>query len=187
MPPPTMMTLREFTGLTPSVAGKLRITMRCLILLALAGVAFAQDAAPSAFVKREFMIPVRDGVKLHTVIFTPAAAKGPLPILLERTPYGARSTERAFVNAYADLVDDGYIFVFQDIRGRFKSEGQFVMQRPARDPSDAKADRRGHRHLRHHRLAAQERPGQQRPRRHARHLAIPAGSPSWRCSSRTRR
>ncbi len=47
--------------------------------------ALAQD---SAFEKRDVMIPTRDGVKLHTVIFTPRDASGPLPILLERTPYG---------------------------------------------------------------------------------------------------
>jgi putative CocE/NonD family hydrolase len=111
--------------------------MRHLILIVLAGTAVAQDT--SLFNKREVMIPARDGIKLHTVIFTPKDAKAPLPILFERTPYGARSTERAFVNAYSDLVADGYIFAFQDIRGRFTSEGQFVMQRPPRDKSDPKA------------------------------------------------
>src|SRR5689334_6003882 len=133
MPPPTIMTLREFTETTSSVTGKLRTIMRSLILLALAGAAFAQDAAPSAFNKRDVMVPVRDGVKLHTVIFTPKDTKGALPILFERTPYGARSTERMFVTGYSHLIADGYIFAFQDIRGRFSSEGQFVMQRQVRD------------------------------------------------------
>jgi len=113
--------------------------MRCLILLVLAGAAAAQDSAPSAFAKRDLMIPVRDGVKLHTVVFTPVSPKGPLPILLERTPYGARSTERSVTGAYAHLAADGYIFAFQDIRGRFTSEGQFVMQRQVRDRSDPKS------------------------------------------------
>ena len=97
-------------------------------LLLAAATLFAEDA----FLKRDVMIPVRDGIKLHTVIFTPKDGSD-FPILLERTPYGARSTERALLNAYQHLAADGYIFAFQDIRGRFQSEGQFVMQR-APDP-----------------------------------------------------
>ena len=97
---------------------------------------FAQD---SGFEKREVMIPTRDGVKLHTIIFAPRAAAGPLPILLERTPYGALDQEKALLARYAHLVADGYVFAFQDIRGRFKSEGQFVMQRPPRDTNDPKS------------------------------------------------
>jgi putative CocE/NonD family hydrolase len=85
------------------------------------------------------MIPMRDGFKLHTVIFTPTDAKQALPILLERTPYGAPHEEKALLSRYAHLISDGYIFAFQDIRGRFKSEGQFVMQRPVRGKNDPKA------------------------------------------------
>ena len=59
---------------------------------------------------------------------------------------------------------------FQDIRGRFGSEGQFVMLRPPRDKRDAKAIDEGTRHVRHDRVDAQERPAQQRPRRHARRV-----------------
>jgi predicted acyl esterase len=104
--------------------------------------ATAQDS--SQFTRHDVMIPARDGVKLHTVIFTPKiftanAAPRALPILLERTPYGARSTERALLAAYRHLAADGYIFAFQDIRGRFTSEGQFVMQRQVRDQADPKA------------------------------------------------
>ncbi len=68
------------------------------------------------------------------------------------------------------LADEGYIFVFQDIRGKFGSEGVFVMQRPHRAAGDTPGARRGDRHLRHHRVAAQERPAQQRPGRDARRL-----------------
>ena len=99
--------------------------------------AFAQN--DSQFVKTDAMIPVRDGVKLHTVIFAPRDAQERLPILLERTPYGAMADEKALRGRYAHLIADGYIFAFQDIRGRFQSEGQFVMQRPVRDKHDAKA------------------------------------------------
>src|SRR5438067_1604032 len=107
--------------------------MRWVFLLA--ATAFAQDSAQ--FVKSEAMIPMRDGVRLHTVLFTPKDATGKLPILFERTPYGARATERAVLGAYSHLT--GYIFAFQDIRGRFTSEGQFVMQRQVRDRRDPKA------------------------------------------------
>src|ERR1017187_75481 len=99
--------------------------------------ACAQDNSP--FTKTEAMIPVRDGVKLHTVIFAPRDARERLPILLERTPYGAMADEKDLRSRYAHLIADGYIFAFQDIRGRFTSEGQFVMQRQVRDKRDPKA------------------------------------------------
>ena len=82
--------------------------------------------------------PRRDGVKLHTKIFAPADRKEPLPFLLLRTPYGIEKASEALDSGYAELADDGYIFVFQDIRGKFGSEGTFVMQRPARTPGDTK-------------------------------------------------
>jgi uncharacterized protein len=103
------------------------------VALAAAGSAMAQE---SVFEKRDAMIPARDGVKLHTVIFMPRNAAGPLPILFERTPYGALSQEKALQTRYPHFIADGYIFAFQDIRGRFASEGQFVMQRPVRDKRD---------------------------------------------------
>src|SRR5215469_10970307 len=111
-----------------------------LALVVLAAVAAAQNPPdePAKFTKSEAMVPMRDGVRLHTILFTPKDAKEKLPILFERTPYGARATERALLNAYQHLAADGYIFAFQDIRGRFTSEGQFVMQRPPRARGDAK-------------------------------------------------
>src|SRR5690349_25129867 len=69
------------------------------------------------FNKREVMIPARDGVKLHTEIYTPKNAKEPLPILLERTPYGISAEDKGMSNSlyrYADMFADGYVFVFQD-------------------------------------------------------------------------
>ena len=95
---------------------------------------------PDGFKKIEEMVPMRDGVKLHTIIYTPKSHSGPLPILLNRTPYGIDGTYRAFPSGVLkELIEDGYIFAFQDIRGRFKSEGQFVMLRPLRDSRNAKA------------------------------------------------
>jgi putative CocE/NonD family hydrolase len=91
----------------------------------------AQDDISKAFEKRITVIPMRDGVRLHTTIFVPKNARGPLPLLLDRTPYGYAFEARP--GAFGALVDDGYIFVFQDIRGRHGSEGQFMMLRPPRD------------------------------------------------------
>ena len=93
------------------------------------------------FNKSEAMIPMRDGVKLHTEIYTPKKASEPLPFLFERTPYGISSPDKGIsgmIRRYAEMVPDGYIFVFQDIRGRYGSEGKFVMLHPIHDPSDPK-------------------------------------------------
>ena len=117
-----------------------------LIVLAIAaasaaGAAIAErgqaPAAPPDFTITQAMVPMRDGVKLHTVVFAPKAAALPLPFLLMRTPYGAPESTRPLAGeSYRELVAEGYIFVFQDIRGRYKSEGTFVMQRPPRDRRD---------------------------------------------------
>lgn len=86
------------------------------------------------------MIPMRDGVKLFTAVYVPKDKKGPLPFILMRTPYGAESRgPKAFKDYFKDLADEGYVFVFQDIRGRHKSEGKFVMMRPPRDSKDKQA------------------------------------------------
>ena len=99
----------------------------------------APAAAPEFFETRA-MVPMRDGVKLNTSVFTPKRADGSMPFLIMRTPYGAPSSPRPLMSeSYKELVDEGYIFVYQDIRGRYKSEGQFVMQRPPRDKRDPKA------------------------------------------------
>ena len=89
------------------------------------------------YVKRDVMIPMRDGVKLHTVIVVPKGAHD-LPMLLERTPYDAKffsshdspHLRDTLWSANREWVDDGYIFVYQDIRGKYGSEGAYVMTRP---------------------------------------------------------
>jgi putative CocE/NonD family hydrolase len=128
------------------VSGRARAVLSSLILIAalaavtqVAPTGQAPAAAPE-FTESRAMIPMRDGVKLHTVIFTPKKAAPPLPFLLMRTPYGAPGTSRPLASEpYQELVDEGYIFVYQDIRGRYKSEGTFVMQRPPRDKRDPRA------------------------------------------------
>jgi hypothetical protein len=86
------------------------------------------------YVRTEVMIPMRDGVKLHAVILRPVDITTPLPILMERTPYGVGETSRAWFFAQRpELARDGYIYVSEDIRGRYKSQGKFVMMRPLAD------------------------------------------------------
>ena len=100
--------------------------------------AVAQTAG-TGFDSTEVQIPMRDGIRLHTRIFTPRGVTGSLPLLLTRTPYGIAEAGGTFAGSYAQLAEEGFIFVFQDIRGRFGSEGSFVMLRPPRDKHDAKA------------------------------------------------
>ena len=81
--------------------------------------------------KRSVMIPMRDGVKLYAVILRPTDTKKPLPILLDRTPYGVGEASSNYINQeYTALAQSGYIFVMEDIRGRYESQGKFVMMRP---------------------------------------------------------
>ncbi|CAN5487853.1 CocE/NonD family hydrolase [soil metagenome] len=85
------------------------------------------------------MIPMRDGAKLQTVILRPRAQHGPLPILLGRTPYGVPGAAPSSVpKSWAALVKDGYIFVQQSMRGRFKSDGGFTFS-TAVHPKESKA------------------------------------------------
>jgi uncharacterized protein len=95
------------------------------------------------YVRRDVMIPMRDGVKLHTVILVPAGAHN-APILLTRTPYDATATTTnsqsshlastlyGYDNAVDAIIGGGYIRVVQDVRGKYGSEGDFVMNRPLR-------------------------------------------------------
>jgi hypothetical protein len=99
------------------------------------------------YVKRDVMIPMRDGVKLHTVIIVPKGAKGE-PILLTRTPYNATALTshassahlgpilQGYDNATDVIVEGGYIRVVQDVRGKYGSEGDYVMNRPLRGPQN---------------------------------------------------
>jgi hypothetical protein len=114
----------------------MRIARLLVILAAAPALLFAQAFAP-AFTRADyehssFDIPMRDGVKLHLEIHAPKASTTPLPFLLVRTPYGADGPGNSLNGSYKELADEGYIFVWQDIRGRYKSEGTFVMQRAPR-------------------------------------------------------
>ena len=148
-------------------AAETRFRAFVLGLVTLAGTASAQDEAKPAathpglpseipakfeptnngfdYVKRDVMIPMRDGVKLHTVILVPKGAKN-APILLTRTPYDANKlTSHAesshlgpilsgYDNATEVIVDGGYVRAVQDVRGKHGSEGDYVVNRPLRGP-----------------------------------------------------
>jgi hypothetical protein len=91
------------------------------------------------YTRQEAMIPMRDGIKLHAVILRPKESAGPLPFLMERTPYGVDDNSPESINGrQPELASSRYIFVFEDIRGRYKSEGTFVMSRPMADHRDPK-------------------------------------------------
>ena len=93
--------------------------------------------APFTFEK--VMVPMRDGAKMETVIIRQRGRTGPLPILFQRTPYGIPQTAPAAApGSWKSLVEDGYIFVFQSMRGRFGSDGVFTLS-TAVHPNDPKA------------------------------------------------
>ena len=114
---------------------KLRAVVAFMVFVA-GGVLEAQSAArfdPLQYTARIAEIPMRDGVTLHTEILIPSGASQPMPFLLRRTPYGVgTASPKMLTGGYRELAEDGYIFVMQDIRGRFRSQGTFVMQRPLR-------------------------------------------------------
>jgi len=120
-----------------------RFRLFCLAFFLLAGASLvsAQTVKPpdlqTLFEKKEVMIPMRDGVKLHTEIYTPRGPHAALPIFMERSPYGVSDPEHGYsssLHRYSQMFADGYIFVLQDIRGRYGSQGKFAMNRPVHDP-----------------------------------------------------
>ena len=108
---------------------------------------FTVPGANYDYVKRDVMIPMRDGVRLHTVIVAPKGAKN-APMVLTRTPYDAsKRAERSkspYMLATLPLSDEvfvagGYIRVYQDVRGKYGSEGEYLMTRPVRGPLNSTA------------------------------------------------
>jgi putative CocE/NonD family hydrolase len=110
---------------------------------------FTPDHSSFGYTIRDVMIPMRDGVKLHTVIMVPKGAHD-APMLMTRTPYDATgmvtkmehghlsgnegTALEGYDNAVPVIVDGGYIRVIQDVRGKYGSQGDFVMNRPERGP-----------------------------------------------------
>src|ERR1044072_3355059 len=141
---------------------KLFVTGVAVLMLLLARASAQTPAAPSTlqsespqkfeptdygfdYTRRDVMIPMRDGVRLHTVILVPKGARR-APILLTRTPYDATALTshsysshlgpslQGYDNATDVIVEGGYIRVVQDVRGKYGSEGDYVMNRPLRGP-----------------------------------------------------
>lgn len=108
--------------------------------------AFAQTAeiVKSRYTKSEHMIPMRDGVKLFTVVYTPKDRSQKHPIMMNRTPYsvGPYGPDRykTEVGPSIHFQKEGYIFVYQDVRGKFKSEGTFEFMRPYIPKKQSKKD-----------------------------------------------
>jgi putative CocE/NonD family hydrolase len=110
-------------------------------------VKFVPSSEGFDYVRREVMIPMRDGVKLHTLIFVPRGARH-AGILMTRTPYDANELTghvqsghlgpmlHGYDNADDIIVEDGYIRVVQDVRGKYGSEGDYVMNRPIHGPQN---------------------------------------------------
>ncbi len=108
--------------------------------------ASAQSDLKSRYEKKEVYITMRDGVKLFTSIYTPKTKTNKLtnPILLTRTPYniepGGPSAFNFRVQAYTRFTDNNYIMVFQDVRGRYMSEGTFEDIRPINPDKKSRKD-----------------------------------------------
>ncbi len=115
------------------MTGSVRGLALGVALIWVGGFALGASAQVTEYVRSEAMIPVRDGVKLHAVILRPKGSESgeALPFLMERTPYGVDGyTPDRVMLAKPELAKSGYIFVYEDIRGRYGSGGQFVMNRP---------------------------------------------------------
>ncbi len=109
-----------------------------LLILSMHSARAQRPTAGAVFTLEEVMIPMRDGARLQTVIMRPVDRTEPLPILLLRTPYGVPdASPAAMPPSLKELAADGYIFVIQNLRGRFKSEGTFLLssQVDLTDPS----------------------------------------------------
>ena len=150
--------------------------------------------------RRDVMIPMRDGVKLHTVdpraegreagTDPPDAHAVQRHRAHEPRRRAARTSAPILLSGYDNatdvIVEGGYIRVVQDVRGKYGSEGDYVMNRPAARAAEPDAGRSRHRHLRHDRLAGEERPGDQRQGRHPRDFLrrVPAADGAGQPASR---
>ena len=118
--------MNRLTQLLPFIFCLLSFTVVC-----------SQTENITRYKKTSAMIPMRDGIKLFTVMLTPVDAKNLVPILIQRTPYGAdihipddTTFESKLLGPSYTMAKEGYIFVFQDIRGKYKSEGKMQIHEP---------------------------------------------------------
>ncbi|HWD37745.1 MAG TPA: CocE/NonD family hydrolase [Fimbriimonas sp.] len=97
-----------------------------------------QDFTAADYKATDLMIPMRDGVKLHTIVVAPTRPQEKLPFFFNRTPYGIAGFSAKNMGAF--YIKEGFILVEQDIRGRYQSQGKFVMMRPTKGKSHQKVD-----------------------------------------------
>ena len=103
-----------------------------------------EDYVKAHYTKYEYRIPMRDGVRLFTSVYVPKDQSHPWPFLMDRTPYSvAPYGEDQYKKALGpsdEFEKAGYIFVYQDVRGRYMSEGNFIEMRPHIDEKKSKTD-----------------------------------------------
>src|SRR5258708_18576166 len=96
------------------------------------------------YTKKEVYIPMRDGKRLYTIIYSPRDESHPYPFLMERTPYSAGpygdTVYKRSLGPNSDLLQEKYIFVYQDVRGRYMSEGEFQEMTPHREGKKSKEE-----------------------------------------------
>ncbi len=118
------------------------------ILLAFFAISYSQVIdekwVKENYTKREVMIPMRDGIKLYTAIYEPISKSEKHPVLMSRTPYSignyGKEMNNQLWNSWCEYSKEGYIFVFQDVRGKWMSEGNFVNVRPFNPNKKKKTD-----------------------------------------------
>ncbi|MFW6124094.1 MAG: CocE/NonD family hydrolase [Acidobacteriota bacterium] len=116
-----------------------------IALLLFAPLIFSQDFdARANYSKAEYMIPMRDGVKLYTQVYSPMDKNQNYPILLFRTPYSigyyGPDEFRPYLGPNQTYAEERFIFVYQDVRGKYKSEGEFVVMRPYKKDKQSPQD-----------------------------------------------
>src|SRR5262245_8531374 len=130
---PFMFRFRRFT-----------VALLAVFLLPLNCRAQGLEEVKARYTKFEYRIPMRDGVKLFTAVYVPKDEDQRYPILLVRTPYSVRpygvDQYRRDLGPSPQFAKEGYIFVYQDVRGRWMSEGEFVNMRPHRPKKTSSAD-----------------------------------------------
>ena len=133
----TCKILFNFLTLLPLRTVMKKIVFLSLLVFFINVIAYSQNNIITSYRKTSALIPMRDGVKLFTVILAPVNAAAQVPLLIERTPYGADIpihddsviTIRPGMQ-FENMAREGYIFVFQDIRGKYKSEGTMQIHQP---------------------------------------------------------
>jgi putative CocE/NonD family hydrolase len=131
---PTSLRRSRVGGLRAVLAGTFAIGATLAPFHAAEADPLAPGIQVGDYVGEDVMIPMRDGKKLHAEVWRPKDSREKLPILLQRSPYGFKldRIHRLFDTEFKQLAADGYIFVLEDIRGRFDSEGDYRMFRPPR-------------------------------------------------------